>query len=258
MDAQPHISVEHLTLAYGDFAVVRDLSFAVRRGSIFFIIGGSGSGKSTLMRALLGLLQPREGAIFYDGRDFMAEGPQERAATLRRFGILYQGGALFTAMTAAENVGLPLSEYTRLSAATIRELAAVKLSLVGLKGFEDYFPSQLSGGMQRRAALARAIALDPEILFLDEPSSGLDPVTSRRLDELVRELRDSFGSTVVIVSHELSSILSIGDDCVFLDAETRTVGAHGPPTELWEHPPDKKIGEFLRAAHLPKIGGRHV
>jgi phospholipid/cholesterol/gamma-HCH transport system ATP-binding protein len=255
---KPHILVEHLTLAYDDFVVGRDVSFEVRRGSIFFIIGGSGSGKSTLVRALLGLMPPKSGAIFYDGRNFIGQGPSERAATLRRFGVLYQGGGLFSAMTVAENVGLPLSEYTNLSAVEIREVVEVKLALVGLAGFEDFLPRQLSGGMQRRAGLARAMALDPEILFLDEPSSGLDPVISRRLDELVRELADSLGATVVIVSHELSSILAIGDDCIFLDGATRMVGARGPPRELWAHPPNEKIGEFLRATQLPRREDDHA
>jgi phospholipid/cholesterol/gamma-HCH transport system ATP-binding protein len=256
MDAPAPIKVEKLTLAYGDFVVMRDLSFAVRRGDIFFVMGGSGSGKSTVMRTLLGLQAPASGAIYYDGEDFLHQDPPARDLLMRRFGVLYQSGGLFTSLTVAENVGLPLDEYSDLSPSEIREVAELKLALVGLSGFEDFYPGQLSGGMQKRAALARAMALDPEILFLDEPSAGLDPVTSRRLDELIVELRDSLGATVVIVSHELPSILGIGDDCVYLDTTTRTIGARGSPRALLAHPPDDRVREFLtRGSGEPVLGG---
>jgi phospholipid/cholesterol/gamma-HCH transport system ATP-binding protein len=245
MAADAQITVRGLTLAYGSFVVMHDLDFDVPRSAIFFVMGASGSGKSTVMRALIGLSPPAAGTIRYDGEDFLGEDEAHRQVTLRRFGVLYQSGALFSSMTVAENVGLPLGEYTDLSPAEVREVASLKLQLVGLAGFEDFYPGQLSGGMQKRAALARAMALDPEILFLDEPSAGLDPISSRRLDELIVELRDSLGTTVVIVSHELSSIFSIGDASIYLDTTVRTISASGPPRELLAHPPHERIREFL-------------
>ena len=240
-----HIRVEGLTMAYGSFVLMRDLTFSVRRGAVFIVMGGSGSGKSTLLRHLLGLNEPASGEIFYGADSFTRATPDAREAMLRRFGVLYQSGALFSSLTLAENVGLPLGEYTGLSPAEIREVAALKLALVGLRGFEDYYPSQISGGMQKRAGLARAIALDPEILFFDEPSAGLDPISSRRLDELILELRDSLGATVVVVTHELASIFAIGDDSVFLDAESRTIIASGPPRDLRAHSADPQVHAFL-------------
>jgi phospholipid/cholesterol/gamma-HCH transport system ATP-binding protein len=240
-----HLSVDHLTLGYGSFVVMHDLSFTVERGAIFFIMGGSGAGKSTVLRAILGLQPPLGGSIRFDGHDLIAEEPAQHLRTVQRFGVLYQSGALFSSMTLAENVGLALSEFTDLSPAEIREVASFKLSLVGLAGYEDFHPRELSGGMQKRAGLARAIALDPEILFLDEPSAGLDPVSSRRLDDLILELRASLGATVVIVSHELASILGIGDDCIFLDTTIRTIGASGSPQQLLAHPPNSRVQEFL-------------
>ncbi|HKV54884.1 MAG TPA: ATP-binding cassette domain-containing protein, partial [Candidatus Binataceae bacterium] len=191
--AEPHILVNGLTMAYGSFVLMRDLNFVVRRGDIFIIMGGSGCGKSTLLRHLVGLIEPARGEILYDDFNFTTAGPAEREQLLRRFGILYQGGALWSSMTLAENVSLPLGEFTDLTPAQIREIASLKLAFVGLKGFEDYYPSQISGGMQKRAGLARAIALDPEVLFFDEPSAGLDPISSRLLDDLILELRDSLG-----------------------------------------------------------------
>jgi phospholipid/cholesterol/gamma-HCH transport system ATP-binding protein len=253
-DAQ--ITVRGLTLAYGSFVVMHDLDFDVRRSAIFFVMGASGSGKSTVMRALIGLQPPVAGTVRYDGEDFLAEDQPHRDVTLRRFGVLYQSGALFSSMTVAENVGLPLTEYTDLSPSEVNEVASLKLALVGLAGFEDFYPGQLSGGMQKRAALARAMALDPQILFLDEPSAGLDPISSRRLDELIVELRDSLGTTVVIVSHELSSIFSIGDSSIYLDTTVRTISASGPPRELLAHPPHERIREFLtRGGSLAAEGG---
>jgi phospholipid/cholesterol/gamma-HCH transport system ATP-binding protein len=245
MDADAQITVRGLTLAYGSFVVMHDLSFDVPRGAIFFIMGASGSGKSTVMRALIGLQPPAAGAIYYDGEDFLGEDEAHRELALRRFGVLYQSGALFSSMTLAENVALPLGEYTNLSPAEVNDMARLKIALVGLGGFEDFYPGQLSGGMQKRAALARAMALDPEILFLDEPSAGLDPISSRRLDELIMELREGLGTTFVIVSHELSSILGIGDASIFLDTTVRTISASGPPRELLAHPPHERIREFL-------------
>ena len=216
-------------MAYGDFVIQRDLSFDVARGEIFIIMGGSGCGKSTLLRHMIGLLRPAKGDVRYDGASFWGADDDERQLMVRRFGVLYQSGALWSSMTLAENIGLPLGEFTDLKAAQIRELAALKLSLVGLGGFEDFYPSEISGGMQKRAGLARAMALDPDILFLDEPSAGLDPVSSRLLDDLILELRDSLNCTVVAVTHELASIFTIADNSVYLDAQTRTMLAQGDP-----------------------------
>lgn len=241
----PIISVENLTMAFGDFVLQRDLTFEVHAGDIFVVMGGSGCGKSTLMRHLVGLLNPAAGRIVYGDQDFTASSPEEREDMLRRFGVLYQGGALWSSMTLAENIGLPLGEFTDLSPETIREVAAVKLALVGLSGFEDYYPSDISGGMRKRAGLARAMALDPYILFIDEPSAGLDPISSRLLDELIVELRDSLGTTIVMVTHELPSIFAIGTNSIFLDAESRTMIASGPPTDLRDHSDNPTVRRFL-------------
>lgn len=239
------ISVRDLTMAYGDFVVMRDISFDVSPGEVFVIMGGSGCGKSTLMRHLLGMIEPAQGQIYYHGESFTQAPLEVRDAYLRRFGVLFQGGALWSSMTLAENVSLPLEEYTELDAAEIREIAALKLAMVGLKGFEDYYPAEVSGGMQKRAGLARAIALDPEILCIDEPSAGLDPISSRRLDDLIQELRDSLDTTVVMVTHELPSIYAIGTDSIFLDAETRTMIASGPPTWLRDHCDHPTVRTFM-------------
>jgi phospholipid/cholesterol/gamma-HCH transport system ATP-binding protein len=242
----PRIAVSDLTMAFGSFVLMRDLTFTVQPRDIFIIMGGSGCGKSTLLRHLIGLIEPAKGDIAYDGHSFTRASPPEREQTLRRLGILYQSGALFSSMTLAENVGLPLGEFTRLTAAEVREVAALKLALVGLKGFEDFYPSQISGGMQKRAGLARAMALDPDILFFDEPSAGLDPISSRLLDELILELRDSLGATIVVVTHELASIFTIGNNCIFLDVDSRTAIAHGDPKELRDHSDQPAVRRFLR------------
>jgi phospholipid/cholesterol/gamma-HCH transport system ATP-binding protein len=242
---EPHITVRDLTMAYGDFVLMRDLSFEVQQGEIFIIMGGSGCGKSTLLRHLIGLKEPAVGEIFYGAENFTRAGQSRRVEMLRRFGVLYQSGALWSSMTLAENVGLPLHEYTDLTAAEIREVASLKLALVGLRGFEDFYPYEISGGMQKRAGLARAIALDPDVLFFDEPSAGLDPISSKRLDDLILELRDSLGATVVIVTHELASIFAIGTDSIFLDPETRTLIARGPPDQLRDHSDDPTVRRFL-------------
>jgi len=232
-------------MAFGSFVLMRDLNFVVNHGDVFIIMGGSGCGKSTLLRHLIGLIEPAKGEILYDAFNFTKAEPEERERMLRRFGVLYQSGALFTSLTLAENVSLPLGEFTKLPPAQIREIAALKLALVGLKGFEDFYPNQISGGMQKRAGLARAMALDPEVLFFDEPSAGLDPISSRLLDDLILELRDSLGATIVVVTHELASIFTIGNNSVFLDTETRTMIAQGDPKELRDHCPDAKVRRFL-------------
>lgn len=252
MASPAHIEVEKLTMAYGREVVMRDLSFRVGRGEIFVIMGGSGCGKSTLMRHLIGLHSPASGTIRYLGENFTEADPDRREAMLRRFGVMYQSGALWTSMTLAENVALPLREYTRLSRREIDDIARYKLSLVGLSGFEEYYPAEISGGMVKRASLARAMALDPEILFLDEPGAGLDPVSSLLLDNLVLELRASLGTTVVMVTHELASIFAVADNAVFLDTTLRTQGAVGNPRDLRDHSTNPQVRRFLnRSAATP-------
>jgi phospholipid/cholesterol/gamma-HCH transport system ATP-binding protein len=243
--AEAAILVEDVEIAYGDFVIQRHLDFAVRRGEIFVIMGGSGCGKTTVMRSMVGLKAPARGRIVIDGISFWEAPPPVRERLARSFGIVYQSGALWSSMTLAENVALPLGEYTELSRAEIQDVVALKLALVGLAGFEDYYPSEISGGMRKRAGVARALALDPRFLFFDEPSAGLDPVTSSLLDDLIVELRDSLGTTMVMVTHELPSIFAIADNAVYLDAETKTQLATGDPKALLRDPPDPKIRAFL-------------
>ena len=232
-------------MAYGERVIQRDLTFEVKAGEIFVIMGGSGCGKSTLLRHLIGLLEPARGNVLYDGQNFWDADPDARDLMLRRVGVLYQSGALWSSMTLAENVGLPIEEYTSLDAAAVREITSLKLALVGLAGFEGFYPSEISGGMRKRAGLARAMALDPDILFFDEPSAGLDPVSSRHLDDLILELRASLGTTVIVVTHELASIFAIADRAVYLDADTKTMIAVGPPQKLLHECPDPKVHAFL-------------
>ncbi len=245
------IEVTDLTMAYGDFVVQRDLTFTVRRGDIFIVMGGSGCGKSTLMRHMIGLLEPAKGQVVYSGVSFWESPPEERDAIVRRCGVLYQSGALWSSMTLAENIALPMEQFTDLKAGQIGEVVSLKLALVGLAGFEDYYPSEISGGMQKRAGLARAMALDPDILFFDEPSAGLDPVSARRLDDLIIELRDSLGATVVAVTHELASIFAIGNNSVFLDTEAKTMIATGDPNVLLRESDDARVREFLTRGEEP-------
>ena len=245
-NSTPHITVRNLTMAYGSFVLIRDLNFTIEHGDVFIIMGGSGCGKSTLLRYLIGLKETEgRGEIFYGEDNFTSADPLMRERIRRRFGVLFQSGALWSSMTLAENIGLLLEEFTNLNPSQIREVAALKLALVGLKGFEDYYPSQISGGMQKRAALARAMALDPEILFFDEPSAGLDPISSRLLDDLILELRDSLGTTVVVVTHELQSIFAIGNNSVFLDPVSKAMIASGSPKELLAHSEDPRVRRFL-------------
>src|SRR5215472_4677252 len=232
-------------MAYGDFVIQRNLNFTIFRGDIFIIMGPSGCGKSTLLKHLVGLKPPARGEVLFSEQNFWKAEPEEQERLMRRFGILYQSGALWSSMTLAENVALPLGEFTDLSPAEIDSVASLKLALVVLAGFENFYPSEISGGMQKRAGLARAMALDPDILFFDEPSAGLDPVSSKLLDDLILELRSTLGATVVVVTHELASIFAIGDDSVFLDAETKTMIAHGNPKTLLAESDNPKIRAFL-------------
>jgi len=244
-DADIKIEIRGLTMAYGSFVVMRDIHAKVRRGEVFVIMGGSGCGKSTLLRHMIGLKEPAQGEVFYDGVPFWQSDDEVRQEKLRSFGVLFQSGALWSSMTLAENIGLVLGEYTEFSPAEMRDIARLKLALVGLKGFEDYYPAEISGGMCKRAGLARALALDPDVLFFDEPSAGLDPISSRNLDQLILQLRDSLGATFVVVTHELASIFTIADNSVFLDPITRTMRAQGNPRELLKHSTDPAVREFL-------------
>jgi phospholipid/cholesterol/gamma-HCH transport system ATP-binding protein len=257
-DGAPEIEVRSLTMAFGSTVLMRDLSFAVNQHQIFIIMGASGCGKSTLLRHLIGLQEPATGEIIYRRINFTKADDQTREEIMRDFGVLYQSNALWTSMTLAENVGLPLAEFTDLSPSEIREIACLKLALVGLKGFEDYYPNEISGGMQKRAGVARAIALDPAILFFDEPTAGLDPTNSRLLDDLILELRASLGATVVVVTHELASIFEIGDNCIFLDGETHTIGAGGNPKEVLAHTNNPRVRRFLTRGGSELAGREHL
>jgi phospholipid/cholesterol/gamma-HCH transport system ATP-binding protein len=249
---QPRIAVNALTMAFGDRVLQRNISFQVQPRSIFTIIGGSGSGKSTLLKHMIGLLVPAAGSVRIDGVDSAQEDSAAKRPQL--FGVMFQGGALWSSMTVGENVALPLQIYTRHSADVIADLVAFKLALVGLGGAAGVFPSELSGGMRKRAAIARALALDPEILFLDEPSAGLDPISSRRLDDLILELRDTLGVTIVVVTHELASIFAVADDSVFLDAQRKTAIAHGDPKQLRDHTSDPTVHAFLTRSNPAQSG----
>jgi phospholipid/cholesterol/gamma-HCH transport system ATP-binding protein len=240
------IEVEHLKAGYDGDVVLKDVSFSVRRGEIFFIIGGSGCGKSTLVRNLVGLNPPMAGEVKFFGQPFTTADTASRRALLKTFGMLFQSGALWTSLSLRENVSLPLEEYTTLSRREIEEIATLKLAQVGLAGFEDYFPAEISGGMKKRAGLARALALDPAIVFFDEPSAGLDPVTSRKLDDLVLQIRETFGTTIVVVSHELASIFGIADRVIMLDRAEQGIIAEGKPKELANNTTDPRVSEFLR------------
>jgi phospholipid/cholesterol/gamma-HCH transport system ATP-binding protein len=249
-EQEAHITVRDLTMAYGDFVLMRDLTFTINRGDIFIVMGGSGCGKSTLMTILIGLKAPAKGKVLYGEVDFWGGDPPTRDRIIRRAGVMYQSGALWSSMTLAENIALPLETYTDLRPGQIREVVKLKLALVGMAGFEEFYPSEISGGMQKRAGIARAMALDPEILFFDEPSAGLDPVSARRLDDLILELRESLGTTMVVVTHELASIFTIGNNSVFLDPETRTMIATGDPTTLRDECPDPGVRQFLNRGEI--------
>jgi phospholipid/cholesterol/gamma-HCH transport system ATP-binding protein len=241
-----HIEVNGLTMGYGDFIVQRDLNFTVNRGDVFIIMGGSGCGKSTLLKLMIGLKEPVAGDVYYDGVPFWQSDEPEQKAVKRKFGTLFQSGALWSSMTLAENIQLALRQYTSLEESEMRDITSYKLMLVGLAGFEDYYPNELSGGMKKRAGLARAMAMDPEILFFDEPSGGLHPLTAKRLDDLILELKDSLGTTIVVVTHELASIFAIGNNAVFLDADSKTQLATGHPVELRDNHPSHMVRNFLQ------------
>ena len=244
-DQTPVIEVRDLTMKYDERIVMQDINFTVARGEVFVLMGGSGSGKSTLLKHLIGLKQPAKGSILFDGEAFDINDDASRDRVLRHMGVLYQNGALWSGLTLAENVALPLAEFTGLDARTIAETVSLKLALVGLRGFEEFYPSAISGGMRKRAALARAIALDPDVVYFDEPSSGLDPISASRLDDLILELKASFGTTIVIVTHDLDSIFRVADRALFLDIDQKTMTALGPPAELRDNPPNPQVHQFL-------------
>ena len=249
---ESHIVVKDITLAYGSNVVQQNVSFTVNRGDVFIIMGGSGCGKSTIMRGLTGLKPPSTGEILYNGVDFY--GSTENGDRIRRsFGVMFQSGALWSSMTLAENVSLPIEQYTDLKPGQISKIVSLKLSLVGLGGFEDYYPSQISGGMRKRVGVARAMAMDPEVLFFDEPSAGLDPVSARLLDDLILQLKESLKTTMVVVTHELASIFAIGNNSVFLDPETKTAIAHGDPKKLLRESSDPKVINFLTRGQGRKV-----
>jgi phospholipid/cholesterol/gamma-HCH transport system ATP-binding protein len=249
------IVAENVTIAYGEKVVQRNISFEVRRGEVFVVLGGSGCGKSSLLKTMIGLNRPTAGRILFDGEDIVTAEGEDRLRLLRKFGVMYQSGALFGSMTVLENVRLPLDEFTDLGAAEKDLVAAAKLNQVALLGAAAQKPSALSGGMQKRAGIARAMALDPGILFLDEPSAGLDPITSAGLDKTIRELSKGLGITFVVVTHELQSIYAIADRCVMLDARTKTMIAEGKPADLRDHSDDPYVRQFfLRQAEAATEG----
>jgi phospholipid/cholesterol/gamma-HCH transport system ATP-binding protein len=242
---EPQIVVKNLDMGYGSFILMKNLNFSVNRGDIFIIMGGSGCGKSTLLKILIGLKAPIGGKVFYGDVNYWDSDPDDQERLKRRFGVLYQSGALWSSMTLAENVALPMEQYTDMNRNQIRDMVSLKLALVGLAGFEEFYPSEISGGMQKRAGLARAMALDPDILFFDEPSAGLDPVSARLLDDLILELRASLGTTFVVVTHELASIFAIGNNSVYLDVDSKTMTAGGDPNKLLAESSDPKVRNFL-------------
>lgn len=241
----PIIHVENLDIGYGDNIIMQNLTFDVQKGDIFIIMGGSGCGKSTLLRTLTGLIPPQRGEIYIQGIEMMKATATQKLEIMKHSGILYQSGALFSSMTLGENVALPLQQYTDYSQSQIADIVAFKLALVGLAGFGDYYPSEISGGMHKRAGLARALALDPQIVYFDEPSAGLDPVSSKNLDDLILEINQSLGTTIIVVTHELPSLFAIGKNSIFLDKTIRTISAQGNPKDLLNNPPNAQVYEFL-------------
>lgn len=259
--SEPIIVAEDLTMAFGNNVIQQDLTFTINRGDVFIVMGASGCGKSTLMKNLIGLQRPAKGKVFYGETSFWDSDETEKQRILRRIGVMYQGGALWSSMTLAENIMLIIQEYLEIDSDQALELASLKLALVGLAGFEQYYPSEISGGMKKRASIARAMALDPEILFLDEPSGGLDPISARMLDDLILQLKGSLGTTVVVITHELASIFTIGNNSIFLDTETKTMIASGNPKKLLEECDNPTVRRFLTrgaAEHQTKTIGLHL
>jgi phospholipid/cholesterol/gamma-HCH transport system ATP-binding protein len=250
---EPIIRVRDLTAGYGDTILLDRVSFDVRRGEVFVILGGSGSGKSTLLKHMIGLLEPEGGSVIIDGDDIITATGDARRAILRKIGVTYQSGALFGSMPLAGNVRLPLEEHTDLASAEIELIARMKLSLVGLGLFTGHLPAEISGGMQKRAAIARAMALDPMILFLDEPSAGLDPITSAELDALIKRLARNLNMTFVVVTHELPSIFEIADRVIMLDRRRKGIVAEGDPRALRDSSDDPWVRQFFNREAEPAV-----
>lgn len=252
--SEPLLSVKNLTIGYGKTLIQKNISFDVKKGSIFALMGGSGCGKSTLLKAMVGLLRPISGEYIVKNEDYWHASSKERVKIAHNFGVLFQNAALWSSMTVGENVALPLQLFTKLSPAMIHRLVELKLGLVGMEHAMNLYPSEISGGMRKRCGLARALALDPDILFLDEPSAGLDPITSKRLDDLIVNLRDGLGATIIMVSHELASLFSIADDGIFLDAESKTPIAHGSPKAMRDHPSCELVNDFMHRQRYEEKG----
>jgi len=258
METTPAIDVDHLVARYDERTILNDVSFQVRRGERFVIVGGSGCGKTTLLRHLIGLQRPSAGRVLLDGEDIGQANEDDLRRIQRKFGMLFQAGALFGSLTLGQNVALPLEEYTTLPQETIDILVRIKLSMVKLDGFTEFAIAALSGGMKKRAALARAMALDPSILFFDEPSAGLDPITSAELDELILQINKSLGTTIVVVSHELSSIFTIAERVIMLDSRTKSIIAEGDPKQLRDHSTDPRVHAFFNRQPDPQFHARRA
>ena len=250
MDNKNIIKVENLTISYGENVILSNINFEIQEKDIFIIMGPSGCGKTSLLNTLTGLKTPSTGKIFVDRFDFLSCDEKKKDLIMKKCGILYQSGALFSSMTIEENVALPLQQWTNYSTNEIKDLVDLKLSFVGLSGFEKFYPSEISGGMKKRAGFARALALDPQIVYFDEPSAGLDPINSKKLDELILQINENLGTTIVIITHELNSIFNIGTNSIFLDNETKKIIGYGKPTELLKNTKNKKIIDFLNGGKI--------